>query len=462
MNEELRTHIARKGLTYLIETYGCQMNAHESEKAAGVLESLGFIPVRKKAEADLILFNTCCIREHAEARLSGNVGALKEHKQARPGAAIAVWGCMMQQPGAAKKLAARFPFVDIVFGSNQLHHLEEMVHEALVEGRRVIMADPDETVVEGLPVSRSGASAYVNIIYGCNNYCTYCIVPYVRGRERSRKSADILKEIDALCAAGVTEVTLLGQNVNSYGKDLEGDLSFPELIREIDRTTGVRRLRFMTSHPKDLTDALIECFGNAQCLCEHIHLPVQSGSSRILDAMNRRYTREHYLGLARKLRARVPDIAITTDFIVGFPGETEADFEETLSLVREVRFDAAYTFAYSRRALTKAAKMPDQLSRAEKSERLARLNAIVLEYVKESSAQYLGKTVEVLAESQSRMDAVELSGRTRTSKMVNFPGSADEIGSYITVKIDRVSNHTLHGVRTDRSRIERGIGHEER
>ena len=285
LNEELRSCIAQKGLTYHIETYGCQMNAHESEKAAGLLEALGFSSAPKKSEADLILFNTCCVREHAEARLSGNVGALKEYKQTRPGALIAIWGCMMQQPGAAQKLAARFPFVDIVFGTNQLHHLEEMLTSALLDGKRVVMAEPDETIIEGMPARRSGASAFVNIIYGCNNFCTYCIVPYVRGRERSRRSADIIKEIDALCESGVTEVTLLGQNVNSYGKDLSGDLSFPELIRSIDKNTGVKRLRFMTSHPKDLTDELIECYGSAECLCEHIHLPVQSGSSRILAAM---------------------------------------------------------------------------------------------------------------------------------------------------------------------------------
>lgn len=449
MSEDLRTYIARNGLTYHIETYGCQMNAHESEKAAGVLEALGFSAVQQKNEADLILFNTCCVREHAEARLSGNVGALKEYKQERPGALLAVWGCMMQQPGAAAKLAARFPFVNIVFGTNQLHRLEEMLSSALMEGRRVIMADPDETIIEGVPVSRSGASAFVNIIYGCNNYCTYCIVPYVRGRERSRNSSDIIKEIDALCTTGVTEVTLLGQNVNSYGKDLVRDLSFPELIRKIDSATGIKRLRFMTSHPKDLTDALIDCYGDARCLCEHIHLPVQSGSSRILTAMNRRYTREHYLELVHKLRARVPQIAITTDIIVGFPGETEADFEETLSLVREVCFDAAYTFAYSKRALTKAAELPDQLSRTEKSERLARLNALVLECVKENNARYIEKTVDVLAENQSRMDECEISGRTRTAKTVSFRGCADEIGTYIEVDIDRVSNHTLHGNRAD-------------
>ncbi len=449
MTEDLKSVIAKNGLTYHIETYGCQMNAHESEKAAGVLEALGFTAAGNKNDASLILFNTCCVREHAEARLSGNVGALKELKQRKPDTVIGVWGCMMQQPGAAQKLAARFPFVNIVFGSNQLQRLEEMLSGVLLEGRRVIMAEPDETVVEGLPAKRSGVSAFVNIIYGCNNFCTYCIVPYVRGRERSRSWSEILKEIDALCESGVTEVTLLGQNVNSYGKDLSGGIAFPELIRRIDEKTGVRRLRFMTSHPKDLTDELIGCYGSVRCLCEHIHLPVQSGSSRILEAMNRRYTRAHYLELIRKLRARTPEIGITTDFIVGFPGETEADFEETLSLVREARFDAAYTFAYSKRNLTKAAAMPGQLSRAEKAERLSRLNALVLQSVKDSSARYLGKNVEVLAESQSRMGGGELSGRTRTAKMVSFQGTAGEIGSYRQVVIDRVSNHTLHGVRLD-------------
>ncbi len=445
MNQELKDYIAQNGLTYHIETYGCQMNAHESEKAAGILEALGFTAAEKKREADLILFNTCCVREHAEARLSGNVGALKEYKLEKPGALIGVWGCMMQQPGIASKLAARFPFVDIVFGSNQLQHLEDMLQTALLEGRRVVMAEPDDTIAEGLPAKRSGASAFVNIIYGCNNFCTYCVVPYVRGRERSRKSYDIIKEIEALCNTGVSEVTLLGQNVNSYGKDLGNDLSFAELIRSIDRETGVKRLRFMTSHPKDLTDDLIACYGSVKSLCEHIHLPMQSGSSRILDAMNRRYTREHYLSLIDKLRARVPDIAITTDFIAGFPGETEEEFQETLSLAREVRFDAAYTFAYSKRPLTKAAAMPGQLSRAEKSERLSRLNALILQCVKESGQRYIGKTVEVLAESKSRLNGAEISGRTRTAKMVSFEGTPEDIGQYRQVRIDRASNHTLHG-----------------
>ena len=424
------------------------MNVHDSEKVAGVLESLGYTGAETAGEADLILFNTCCVREHAEARLYGNVGALKYHKDARPGAVIGVCGCMMQQPDAAKKLMRRFSFVDIAFGSNDIHHLPTMLHDVLIEGQRVQYVDDDETIVEGLPsVRRSSHSAFVNIMYGCNNFCTYCIVPFVRGRERSRRSSDIIDEINTLCEGGAKEITLLGQNVNSYGNDTGDDLSFPELLERIDKDTDTKRLRFMTSHPKDLTDALIGCYGRLDCLCEHIHLPVQSGSDAVLGRMNRRYTRAHYLGLVQRLRERVPDIAITTDIIVGFPGETEEEFEQTLSLADAVRFDAAYTFAYSKRRLTKAAKMTGHLDHPTKAGRLARLNGVITKHMKEQNEKYLGRTVTVLADSVSRRTDDEISGRTRSLKMVTFKGSEDEIGSFVDVKIDRVMAHTLRGVR---------------
>ncbi len=423
------------------------MNEHESEKLAGLLEGLGYGPAEEKAKADLIIFNTCCVREHAEARLYGNVGALKDHKQNVPGALIAVFGCMMQQEDVAGKLKRRFPFIDIVFGTNHMHSFESMLNEALIGGKRVINVAPEEAVIEGLPVKRrSPYSAYVNIIYGCNNFCSYCVVPFVRGRERSRRPEDILSEINALCDAGVKEITLLGQNVNSYGKGLGDETTFPELLKRIDGETDIKRIRFMTSHPKDLTDELISCYGRLVSLCEHIHLPVQSGSDSILEKMNRRYTKAHYLSLIEKLRQRVPHIAISTDIIVGFPGETESDFCDTIELMEKVRFDAAYTFAYSKRKLTKAASMPGQIEKERKAERLSKLNALVTGIMKERNIEYLGREVEVLAESVSRRSKNELCGRTRTAKTVTFNGNADELGRLIPVRIDKIKEHTLHGV----------------
>lgn len=448
MIERLKTHITENGLTYFVETYGCQMNEHDSERIAGILESLGYCPTQDMKNADFILFNTCCIREHAEARLMGNVGALKRHKDIRENAVIAVCGCMAQQKDVAERLMRRFSFLDIVFGTNKSHQLPQMLYDVIIEGKRSMQVDEDESIIEGMPAKRRQEhSAFVNIIYGCNNFCTYCIVPFVRGRERSRKSAEIIKEIQELCTGGVKEITLLGQNVNSYGKDRGDDLSFAELLRIIDKETDIERLRFMTSHPKDLTDELIECFGDVKSLCEHIHLPVQSGSSRILKLMNRRYTREHYLSLIERLKQRVPDIAITTDIIVGFPGETEEDFQETLSLAEQVGYDAAYTFAYSSRPLTKAAEMTDHLNNEIKAERLARLNSVIKKSVAENNYAYLGKTVEVLVDSQSKREGGDVGGRTRSAKTVNFTGTQDDIGKLIKVKIDKVKVHTLHGER---------------
>ena len=445
--KKLKGHAINNNLSYYVETYGCQMNAHESEKLAGILESNGYIRTEEKLAADLILFNTCCIREHAEAKLYGNLGALKDHKISVPGAVIGVFGCMMQQPGAAKKLVQRFPFVDIVFGSNHLHLLSDMLEQVYFAEQTVLITDPDETIVENLPATRNSmTSAFVNIIYGCNNFCTYCVVPYVRGRERSRKSIDIISEIQSLCKQGVTEVTLLGQNVNTYGKDLTQDLSFSQLLEKIDTETDINRLRFMTSHPKDLTDDVIDCYGLLGSLCEHIHLPVQSGSDRILKNMNRRYGKEQYLLIVDKLRHRVPDIAITTDIIVGFPGETENDFSETLDLVTRVGFDAAYTFAYSSRPMTRAAHMPDHVDRQTKKDRLARLNALVTQGMMIKNRDYLYRTVEVLATGCSKRDQHEIYGTTRGAKSVNFPGSMNDIGQYINVKIDAVKMHTLHGL----------------
>jgi len=444
----LREYIAEKELTYYIETYGCQMNNHESEKIAGVLESLGYCHESDKVKADVIVFNTCCIRQHAEAKLNSNVGALKDHKKTRKNAVIVVSGCMMQQEEAAKKLMTRFPFVDIAFGTNAIHRLDQMLCDVLSEGKRVIYTDEDESIVEDVPAKRQAIpTAYVNIIYGCNNFCTYCVVPYVRGRERSRKSDDIFREIRTLADQGISEIVLLGQNVNSYGNDADGNVAFPQLLRRIDSETNIKRLRFMTSHPKDMSDALIECYGSVASLCEHIHLPVQSGSNRILEAMNRGYTREHYLSLLRRLKARVPSLAVTTDIIAGFPGETDEDFDMTLSLVEEAGFDAAYTFAYSPRHMTKAAGLPDHISKQAKKERLGHLNALIKSSMQRRNAAYLGQTVEVLIDSHSRRSQTEIGGRTRTAKTVNLEGQKEEIGSFVTVEIDKIMVHTLRGRR---------------
>ncbi len=448
MHECLKKHIAKNSVSYFIETYGCQMNTHESEKIAGVLESLGCCPANSKSDSSLIIYNTCCIRQHAEAKLNSNVGALKDHKNNVKGAIIAVGGCMMQQPGAAKKLMDRFHFVDMAFGSNAIHRLEQMLFSVLIEGKRVTLTDEDETITEGIAVKRADkASAFVNIIYGCNNFCSYCVVPYVRGRERSRCSDEIIKEINDLCGKGMSEVTLLGQNVNSYSNDLENANTFAQLIRRIDEETDIKRLRFMTSHPKDMSDELIKCYGSLKSLCEHIHLPVQSGSSRILKAMNRGYTREHYLNLLYRLKARVPNLAVTTDIIVGFPGETDEDFEMTLSLVKEVQFDAAYTFAYSPRSITKAASLPNQISKQVKSERLSILNKLVKEIMQRKNNEYKGQITEVLIDSSSKRSENEISGRTRTAKTVNLTGTREDLGKYLNVKIDKVMVHTLRGVR---------------
>ena len=448
MQDTIRNSIAQNALTYSIETYGCQMNAHESEKIAGVLESLGFTIAEQPSSADVVIYNTCCIRQHAEAKLYSNIGALKEYKDANQNALIVVCGCMMQQQDAAKKLMERFPYVDIVFGTNAIHRLEDMLYKALDERVRVLNVSDDQTVVEGVPIKRSGlGSAYVNIIYGCNNYCSYCVVPYVRGRERSRKEEDIISEVQELCQKGAAEITLLGQNVNSYSDDTKNGSAFAKLLHRIDTQTDIKRLRFMTSHPKDMSDELIDCYGSINSLCEHVHLPVQSGSNAILHAMNRRYTREHYLNLLGRLKQRVPSLAVTTDIIVGFPGESEEDFAQTLSLVEEAQFDAAYTFAYSPRAMTKAASLPDQISKEVKSERLERLNALVKQIMQSRNSAYLGRTVQVLIDGTSRRSSNEVQGRTREAKTVNMSGCKDDIGKLIDVKIDKVMTHTLRGER---------------
>lgn len=446
----LRKALADRPLYYYIESYGCQMNDHDSEKLAGMLAEIGYRKAAGKEKADLILFNTCCVREHAEKRVFGNVGALKKQKDENPGLYVAVCGCMMQQAEVAERLYKRFPFVDMVFGTNELHRFPLLLEEVL-GGRRVFAVSEGEgEIAEGLPVLReSGFSTNVTIMYGCDNFCTYCIVPYVRGRERSRTSESILREARELARAGYKEITLLGQNVNSYQGD-GGEVDFSDLLRKVHRVEGIARIRFMTSHPKDLSPRLIDAMAELPKVCSHIHLPVQSGSSRVLAVMNRKYTREDYLALVAALRERVEGIEITTDIIVGFPGETEGDFLDTLSLAREAGFSAAYTFMYSPRQGTAAARMAGQVEEAVKKERLARLNEEIASILQKNNQRFLGRESEVLVEGCDRRETDRMAyGKLPCFKMVYFPGKEELMGSLCKVRIKAVQANSLVGERIE-------------
>ncbi|MEG1990615.1 MAG: tRNA (N6-isopentenyl adenosine(37)-C2)-methylthiotransferase MiaB [Christensenella sp.] len=444
VNETLKNEIVKMGLTYNIITYGCQMNTHDSEKLAGILESIGYVPTAEKTAADFIIFNTCCVRENAEQKTFGNVGAVKKLKRENKNMLIAVCGCMMQQEASAKKLAKTFPFVDIIFGTHNLHELPDMIASCLNKHKSVLsVINEDGDIHEDVPLRRAEKPlATVNIMYGCNNFCSYCIVPYVRGRERSRDANNIITEINELAAQRYSEITLLGQNVNSYNG---GETNFAQLLQRICVETDIPRVRFMTSHPKDLSDELIATIAKYPQLCRHIHLPVQSGSSAVLEKMNRKYTREKYIALVEKIRGEIPEIAVTTDIIVGFPGETEADFEETLSLVRNLRFDSAFTFVYSKRTGTAAADMPNQVDEHTQTERIVRLVALQNEITEQRNHEYEGKNVRVLVERVSTRNAGHVCGRTSSSKMVNFVGNADMVGTFCDVFITQGKKTTLFG-----------------
>ncbi|EFG86104.1 tRNA-I(6)A37 thiotransferase enzyme MiaB [Clostridium carboxidivorans P7] len=378
MNNELKVKEKNNKL-FFIETWGCQMNEEDSEKLSGMLKKIGYERTEVKQDSDLIIFNTCCVRENAELKVYGNLGALKKLKDKKPDLIIAICGCMMQQEGMAKEIVKRFPFVDIIFGTHNAYKFPEYLNRVKQEQNSIIeIQNKEDGIVEGLPIDRkSDVKAFVTIMYGCNNFCTYCIVPFVRGRERSRKPEDIENEIKDLISKGYKEITLLGQNVNSYGKDLEPKVSFANLLRRINEIEGLERIKFMTPHPKDFTQDVLDAIAECENVCEQVHLPVQSGSSRILKKMNRHYTKEQYLDLVRRIRETIPDVAITTDIIVGFPGETEEDFEETLSLAREVQYDSAFTFIYSRRKGTPADEMEEQIAEDVKHERFNRLVEII-------------------------------------------------------------------------------------
>ncbi|MGY0372044.1 tRNA (N6-isopentenyl adenosine(37)-C2)-methylthiotransferase MiaB [Clostridium sp. JNZ J1-5] len=432
---------------YYIDTWGCQMNEEDSEKISGLLKGIGYERTDIREESDIIIFNTCCVRENAELKVFGHLGALKALKRKNPDLIIVITGCMMQQSGMPDKVMKKFPYVDIIAGSYNSYKLPEYIERVKTEGNSIIeIWDKEKDIVEGLPVDRkSDVKAFVTIMYGCNNFCSYCIVPYVRGRERSREPENIINEIKDLVSKGYKEITLLGQNVNSYGKGLEPEIDFAELLRRVNKVEGLERIRFMTSHPKDVSQELINAMAECDKVCEHGHFALQSGSSRILEKMNRRYTREDYLELVRKLRTAMPDIAISTDIIVGFPGETEEDFKETLSIVEKVEFDSAFTFIYSQREGTPAATHEEQVPEEIKHERFNRLVKVVNDCMAKKNKEYQDKIVEVLVEGPSKNDDTKLMGRTRTGKLVNFDGDISYVGKIVNIKITKAQSFSLVG-----------------
>lgn len=432
---------------FFIQTFGCQMNEHDSEVMAGLLEERFYIPTKEIKEADFILLNTCCIREKAESKVLSMLGSLKKLKAKKPDLIVGVCGCMIQQKNIVPKILHAAPFVNLMFGTNNMDKLPEYLERIERDGQPVYeIIEEDASADLKLPASREYPfKAFVNIMYGCNNFCTYCIVPYVRGRERSRKKEDIVEEVRALVADGVVEIMLLGQNVDSYGNDFDEPVSFASLLEEIDAIDGIERIRFMTSHPKDFSLALIDVIKNSKHICHSLHLPVQSGSNEVLRRMNRKYTRERYLEIVQAMREAIPDVAITTDIIVGFPGETEEDFQETVDLVETVGFDNAFSFIYSKRPGTAAAKFEDQIPLDVKKERLQRLNDRLSKWSLYHNKKYEGQTVKVLVEGLSENNDNMLSGRTDTAKTVIFEGDSSLIGTFVNVTITTAQTWVLKG-----------------
>jgi len=445
-NEEYTKTTGRKK-KHLTLTYGCQMNEHDSEKLAGMLSNMNYLECDNKEEADLVIFNTCCVRENAELKVYGNLGQLKPLKKKKPDMIIAVCGCMMQQAHVVEYIKKKYPFVDLIFGTHNLHNFPVLLSNCKQSDSMLVEVwDEEGEIIEGLPsIRKYGLKAFVNIMYGCNNFCTYCIVPYTRGRERSREPVDIINEVKNLVEKGTKEITLLGQNVNSYGKTLEENIDFAGLLSRINEIEGLERIRFMTSHPKDVSENLIYAIRDCEKVCEHIHLPVQAGSNNVLKAMNRRYSKEKYLKLVEDIQAAVPGISITTDIIVGFPGETEEDFEHTLDLVKKVKYDNAFTFIYSIREGTPAAKMEEQVPEDVKHNRFNRLLEILHKGSRERNFELKDEVLEVLVEGVSKNDESILMGRTRTNKVVNFDGPKDLIGKLCNVKITKPKNFSLYG-----------------
>ena len=448
--KELLAKSSTKRPTFHIQNEGCQMNSIQTESIAAIMEKMGYEMVDTE-DADAVVFNTCTVRENANLKIYGHLGHLKSIKKKNPELKIILFGCMMQEPEVIEKIHKEYSFVDLVFGTHNFHKFPELFYRSLnTEGQIIDVWKESDEIVEGMPSDRKYSfKTGVNIMFGCNNFCSYCIVPYVRGREKSREPEAIIEEIKGLVADGVTEVMLLGQNVNSYGKTLEHPVTFAQLLKQVEAIEGLKRIRFMTSHPKDLSDELIRTMAESKKVCHHLHLPMQSGSSRILKIMNRRYDKEHYLELVDKIRAAVPDIALTTDIIVGFPGETEEDFEETMDVVRKVRYDSAFTFIYSKRTGTPAASMEEQVPEDVIKARFDRLLKEVQKISAEKAGALTGQTLPVLIEEQNEQDASLVTGRLSNNSVVHLPGTADMIGKILDVKLTECRGFYYLGERAD-------------
>lgn len=425
------------------ETFGCQMNAKDSEKLIGILENIGFEMIEDES-ADLVFYNTCTVRDNANQRVYGRLGFVHNMKKKAPHKKIALCGCMMQEPSVIEKIQKSYRFVDLIFGTHNIYKFAELIVAMYSSDSMIIDIWQDtDKIVEDLPAERKYAfKSGVNIMYGCNNFCSYCIVPYVRGRERSRDPRDIIREIEKLVSEGVVEVMLLGQNVNSYGKNLEEPMSFAQLLQEVEKIDGLERIRFMTSHPKDLSDELIQVMKHSKKICRHLHLPLQAGSTRILEAMNRRYTKEQYLALAHKIREEIPDISLTTDIIVGFPGETAADVDETIEVVKEVQYDNAFTFIYSKRTGTPAATMPNPTGEEEIRDNFDRLLKVVQETAKSRVGRLTGEVHGALVEEINEHDSSLVTGRLSNNTIVHFPGDVSLIGKIVSVRL--VESHGFY------------------
>ena len=451
--EELRLRFMAQGrqLTALVDTYGCQQNESDSERIRGYLELMGCAFTQDEFAADIIVINTCAVREHAEMRILGNVGALNHTKKARPGQIIALCGCMVQQEHMAERIKKSYPIVDLVFGPHELWRFPELLERTVSGKKRVFAVAPSEgSVAEGEPrVRAEGVKAWLSVMYGCNNFCTYCVVPYVRGRERSRRPEDVTEEARQLVAAGYRDITLLGQNVNSYGRDLGTGADFADLLRMVNDIPGDFVIRFMTSHPKDATEKLFKTMAECEKCAHQLHLPVQAGNDRVLRAMNRGYTAEQYLEKARLARQYMPDLVLTTDIIVGFPGETDEEFEDTLRLVESVRYDAMFTFIFSPREGTRAAKMPDPMTREEKQRNFDRLLEVSNRISQEKHDEYIGKTVQVLVDGENGDRDYPLTSRTNGGRLVHLKGGRELIGSFISVRITRATTWALFGERAE-------------
>lgn len=441
---EIRTG---KKKNVFLQSFGCQMNEHDTERLAGMLSDMGYLECDNMEDSHLIIYNTCCVRENAELKVYGHLGPMKHLKKKNPDLIISICGCMMQQPEVVEHIKKVYRHVDLIFGTHNLYKFPELLYNAMISGKTVIeIMDSTGLIAEDMPIERKDkVKAWVTVMYGCNNFCAYCIVPYVRGRERSRSIDNIVNEVRTLGCQGLKEITLLGQNVNSYGKDLGSDTTFAKLLTELNKVEGIERIRFMTSHPKDLSDELIYAMRDLGKLCEHLHLPFQAGSTRILKEMNRKYSKEDYLKLVEKVKENIPGIALTTDIIVGFPGETEEDFLDTLDVLEKVRFDQAYTFLYSKRTGTPAAKSTEQVPEEVKKERFQRLLEVQNRISKEINEGFLDKILEVLVEGKSKTNDKIYTGRTRENKIVNFYGNDEMVGKLLKVRIDTAKTWSLEG-----------------